>query len=129
VGTLAGVAVYLACAPLPLAAYVLATAGLFVLGIWACGSAARSLGVHDHPAIVWDEVVGLLVTMVGTPPSWTVIAAGFLLFRALDIFKPWPIYILDRHLRGGLGIMADDLLAGILAAFVLHLLRLWPGLT
>ena len=128
-GTLLGVLVYLVCAPLPVASYAIVTAGLFALGVWACGSAARSLGVHDHPAIVWDEVVGLLVTLVGTPPSWAGVATGFLLFRALDIFKPWPIYLIDRHVEGGLGIMLDDLLAGILSAFVLHLLRLWPGLT
>ena len=128
-GSVVGLVFALAIAPLGFAWLLVATLAAIVAGLWICGESARRLGVHDHPAIVWDEVVGLLVTLLGTPPSWAGVATGFLLFRALDIFKPWPIYLIDRHVEGGLGIMLDDLLAGILSAFVLHLLRLWPGLT
>jgi phosphatidylglycerophosphatase A len=80
------------------------------------------MGVHDHPAIVWDEIVGYLVTMTFAPPGWTGVAAGFVLFRLFDIAKPWPIRWFDRHVAGGFGIMLDDLLAGIIAAAVLQLL-------
>jgi len=78
--------------------------------------------VHDHPGIVWDEVVGYLATMAFAPPGWLWIAAGFICFRLFDILKPWPICVLDRHVHGGLGIMLDDLAAGIAAALTLLLL-------
>lgn len=119
-GTLAAIPLFLALHLLPLPGYVLVTALAFVLGIALCGRTARRLGVHDHSGIVWDEVVGYLVTMIGLPAQWPWIAAGFVLFRVLDIWKPWPIRILDRHVGGGLGIMLDDLAAGILAAIVLN---------
>jgi phosphatidylglycerophosphatase A len=121
-GTLVGALLYLALASLPVPAYAAIAALLFGLGVWACGSAERSLGVPDHPAIVWDEVVGFLVAMVGTAPAPETLLVGFVVFRALDIFKPWPISSLDRNLEGGLGIMLDDALAGIGTALVLHLL-------
>ena len=82
----------------------------------------QDLGVHDHRGIVWDEIVGFLVTMTAVPVSWRVILAGFVLFRLFDILKPWPIGWLDRHVGDGLGIMLDDLLAGVLAALVLQIL-------
>jgi phosphatidylglycerophosphatase A len=73
-----------------------------------------------HPAIVWDEIVGYLVTMVAAPAGWLPMLLGFVLFRAFDILKPWPIRWLDRKVHGGLGIMADDLLAGLFAAVALQ---------
>ena len=79
------------------------------------------LGVHDHGAIVWDEMVGFWVTMVLMPPDWLWIVAGFMLFRFFDIWKPWPIYWLDRRIKGGFGVMVDDLVAGIYAALCLYL--------
>lgn len=84
-----------------------------VFGIWACGKTADDLGVHDHPAIVWDEVAGYYITMIGAALSWQSLLVGFLFFRFFDIAKPGPIRILDRRLHGGLGIMADDILAGV----------------
>ncbi len=123
-GTLAAVPLYLALAGLPLPAYLVLIVALFAWGVWLCGVTARDLGVHDHPGIVWDEVVGYLVTMTAAPPGWGAVVAGFVLFRLFDILKPWPIGALDRRLTGGLGIMADDLLAGVFAALVLHLV--WP---
>lgn len=119
-GTLAGIPLFLALQLLPLPWYVLATAFAFVLGVWLCGRTAAALSVHDHSGIVWDEVVGYLVTMTAVPVQWPWIAAGFLLFRLLDIWKPWPIRMLDRHVGGGFGIMLDDLVAGIFAAIVLN---------
>lgn len=121
-GTLAAIPVYLLCAQLALPAYLLVVAGLFLLGVYLCGRTARSLGVHDHPGIVWDEVVGFLLTMAFAPPGWVWIVAGFLCFRLFDILKPWPIRVLDRRVHGGLGIMLDDVLAGLAAAASLEIL-------
>jgi len=83
----------------------------FVLGIWACGLTGRHLGVADHGAMVWDEVVAFLVVLVVLPKTLAWQAAGFVLFRAFDIVKPPPIRWLERSLHGGLGVMADDILA------------------
>ncbi len=123
-GTLAAVPFFLALQLLPLAAYAAAVAVLFGAGVWWCGRAARLMGVHDHPAIVWDEMVGFWVTMVVAPAGWLWLAAGFVLFRLFDIWKPWPIRWLDRQVVGGLGIMVDDLLAGLYAALCLSLGKL-----
>jgi phosphatidylglycerophosphatase A len=91
----------------------------FVAGIYICGASARKLGVHDHPAIVWDEIAGYTVTMLAAPaePAW--LAAGFVLFRFFDIVKPSPIREADHSLRGGLGIILDDIIAGLFAAAIL----------
>lgn len=95
-----------------------------IFGIYVCGESARRLGVHDHPGIVWDEITGFAVTMLTVPAAggWQQIywvLAGFALFRWLDIWKPWPIREADHSLSGGLGIMLDDVIAGIFAAAIL----------
>jgi phosphatidylglycerophosphatase A len=126
-GSLLGLLIYLPLAALPLPAYLAVLGVLLGLGLWACGAAARSLGVHDHPAVVWDEVVGMLAALAGTAPEPASLLLGFALFRALDIFKPWPISWLDRRVSGGLGIMLDDLLAGTATALVLHLVARFGG--
>jgi len=124
-GTLVAIPVYLLLQGLPLAFYIPLVAGLFLVGIPICTHTARRLGVHDHPAIVWDEIVGYLVTMTLAPPGWIWVAVGFVLFRIFDIIKPWPIGWCDRRVHGGFGIMLDDLLAGVMAAFVLQLLVIY----
>ena len=124
-GTLVAVALSLPLAQLPLAAYLGVLLLVTAAGVWLCGAAARDLGVHDHPGIVWDEIAGYLLTMVGAPSGWVWIAAGFALFRLFDIWKPWPIGWLDRRVGGGLGIMLDDLVAGLFAAGCLQLLSLF----
>ena len=110
-GTLAAVPLYLLLAPLPLHHYLLAVALVVALGIPICHVASRRMGVSDHPAIVWDEVAGYLLTMAAAPAGWVWVVAGFLLFRLFDIAKPWPVCVADRRVHGGLGIMLDDLLA------------------
>ncbi len=102
--------------------------GAFAFGVWLCQSVSRDLGVHDHGGIVWDEFVGYWITMFMLPFSWGWILAGFALFRLLDIWKPWPIGWFDKHLEGGLGIMLDDVIAGVLACIVLHIVRVVVGL-
>ncbi len=90
-------------------------------GIWICGESARRIGVHDHGGIVWDEIVGMYVTLFLAPVSLTGFALAFVLFRAMDIVKPWPIRDLDHRIHGGVGIMLDDLLAALYAALLLAL--------
>jgi phosphatidylglycerophosphatase A len=93
-------------------------------GIYLCGESARKLGVHDHPGIVWDEIAGYTVTMLAAPAEAHWLAAGFLLFRFFDIVKPSPIREADHSLRGGLGIMLDDIIAGIFAGAILLAMKL-----
>lgn len=112
-GTVIAVPLFLLLQPLATPLYLAVVAVLAVLGVWLCGTTARALAVHDHPAIVWDEVVGYLVTMAAAPLDWRWALAGFVLFRLFDIVKPWPIRWIDRRVHGGLGIMLDDVLAGV----------------
>ena len=119
-GTLVAVPLAALACTLSLGAYLALCAVLFLAGIWICGRTARSLGVHDHPSIVFDEVVGFLVTMAGAPCGVLWWVAGFVLFRCFDILKPWPVRVLDRRVHGGLGIMLDDLVAGLMALAVLQ---------
>lgn len=124
VGTLVGIPVVLVM-PSPLFAYGVVLIVLIALGVWVCGRCASDLGVHDHPGIVWDEIVGYAVTMIAVPPGGLSLLLGFALFRLFDILKPWPIGFIDRRVHGGLGIMLDDILAGVLACVCLHgLMRL-----
>mgnify|MGYP001042486727 FL=1 len=121
-GTLLAVGIYLPLAGLPLNVYLLVLLGVTVAGVWLCGQAAKDLGVHDHPGIVWDEIAGYLLTMTAAPAGWLWMIVGFALFRLFDIWKPWPIGWLDRRVGGGFGIMLDDLVAGLFAAVCLQLL-------
>jgi len=115
-GSLVGLAIALALAPLGLAWSLVAVAVAVGVGIWICGESARRLGVHDHPAIVWDEVAGMMITMLAVPDAWWGAPLAFVLFRLFDIAKPWPIREIDHGLGGGMGIMLDDVLAGLFAA-------------
>jgi len=125
-GTLVAIPLYLLMRPLAAPWYAGVVAVLFGGGIWLCGATARDLRTHDHPGIVWDEIVGYLVTMFMAPAGWIWIAIGFVLFRVFDIWKPFPIRWLDEHVKGGTGIMLDDLAAGVPAALVLQgLFWLW----
>lgn len=119
-GTLVAIVVYLLIAALPDPWYLAAVGALFVVGVWACGASARDLGEHDHRAIVWDEIVGFLVTAAALPPGWVWLLAAFALFRVFDILKPWPIRLIDRRVHGGLGIMLDDVLAGLYGLAILQ---------
>ena len=121
-GTVVGIIPYLVMQHLPAHYYLALVALLFGIGIWFCGATARALDMHDHPGIVWDEIVGFLVTMFVAPPGWPWIVLGFVLFRLFDIWKPWPIRLLDRHVQGGFGIMADDLAAGIFACLAVQII-------
>lgn len=93
-----------------------------VLGVYLCGQTAHDIGEHDHAAIVWDEIIGYSITLLWAPLHWQTLVAGFVLFRLFDIVKPWPISYLDKTVHGGVGIMLDDIMAGVAALASLQLL-------
>ncbi len=127
-GSLAALLPWLALDDLPWPYYALALVLAFALGVWACAWVVRKLGIADPGYAVWDEFVGLwiaLTPIVGMPRSWAWIAAGFILFRIFDIWKPWPVSWADRNIEGGLGVMLDDVIAGLYAAIVLAVMLRW----
>jgi phosphatidylglycerophosphatase A len=121
-GTLAAIPLYLLLAGLPLPLYLSLTVLAFFLGVWVSERVSKELGVHDYSGIVWDEVVGYLLTMTLVPVGLFWMIAGFLLFRLFDIWKPQPIGWVDERVKGGLGVMLDDVLAAIPAWLILQLL-------
>ena len=122
VGSLVALPLYFLLAPLALPVYLVLLAGLLLLGVWVTAHTERDLGVHDHPGIVFDEIVGQLAALTLVPVSIVWIVIGFGLFRLFDIWKPWPIRWLNSRVTGGWGIMLDDLAAGLAAAACLHAL-------
>ncbi|MBT5483086.1 MAG: phosphatidylglycerophosphatase A [Gammaproteobacteria bacterium] len=121
-GTLVAVPLFLLLAYLPVYVYLALITAAFLVGIYLCGRTASDLGVHDHGGIVWDEFVGYWITMILVPVTWYWVLAGFVLFRVFDILKPFPIGWLDKKVGGGLGIMIDDVLAGVYALICLQVL-------
>ena len=81
--------------------------------------------MQDHSAIVWDEFVGFWLTMIFAPTGFLWLLVGFFLFRLFDIWKPWPINYLDKHVHGGLGVMLDDVFAGFFAGLLLYLVNIF----
>ncbi|WP_430455280.1 phosphatidylglycerophosphatase A family protein [Rheinheimera sp.] len=120
VGTAFAIPLVFGLALLPLAWSAVLIIALMVLGVYVSERTSRDIGVEDHGGIVIDEVVGFAITMWALPLSWPWLCAGFVLFRFLDIVKPWPVRFFDQHVTGGLGVMADDLVAGLLACCLLH---------
>jgi phosphatidylglycerophosphatase A len=133
-GTLVGVLLCWPLLHLSVSAYIGVIVCLFAIGCVVCGSSAQRLGVHDYGGIVFDEVVGYLITALPLLPAaglvhdakLTGLIVAFLLFRVFDIWKPWPIRLLDRQVHGGVGIMLDDAVAGLFAALVLAVLGASP---
>jgi phosphatidylglycerophosphatase A len=125
-GSAVGLLMFWPLASLPLAAQLAACVAVFVLGALAATRVARGTGKKDPGLVVVDEVVGMWVTLVGLPFGVVTAAAGFVLFRIMDVAKPWPARDLER-LPGGWGIMADDVAAGIYAHLLLRVVLLvWP---
>ena len=119
VGTLLAVPVYLVLSTANLLLYLEILAVLLVVGLVVCHTASAILG-DDHPSIVWDEIVGYLITMIAAPQHWVWLIAGFLLFRLFDIWKPFPIHLIQDRVKGGPGTMFDDILAGVYAGLCLQ---------
>lgn len=121
-GTLAAIPLYLLIAGMSWGSYLTLTVIAFILGVFVCNKVSVELGLHDYSGIVWDEVVGYLLTMFWAPISVLWIVIGFFLFRIFDVWKPQPIRYVDEHVHGGLGIMLDDVIAAIPAWIVMQLL-------
>ena len=121
-GTLAAIPLYLLMFQTGPIIYMILLLLLVPVGIAACEFYEQQAGGHDSQEIVIDEVVGFLITMVWLPMTWQAIVAGFLLFRLLDITKPLLIGYLDKKIQGGLGVMLDDIAAGIIASLILQIL-------
>lgn len=121
-GTLIAIPLYLLICNLSLAYYIAILAVVLVAGVWICGVAERATGILDNSGIVWDEIAGFLLTMVAVPHGIVWLILGFLLFRIFDVWKPWPIGWLDRYVKGGLGIMLDDVVAAVYAGVILQIL-------
>ncbi len=119
-GTLVAIPIYWLIQDWSLTAYLIFTLIAFLFGIWICQKTVDWLKQDDPGGIVWDEVVGYLVTMIAAPQGWLWITLGFVLFRLFDITKPWPVSLADRKIHGGLGVMLDDVIAGVYAAIALH---------
>ena len=114
-GTVVGIPIYIAMSYLTLPWFLAVTAISFIFGCYCCHVAGIALGEPDHGSIVWDEIVGLMVTMIAIPYSILNIILGFALFRLFDITKPFPIKYFDKHFKNGFGVMLDDVLAGVMA--------------
>ena len=111
-------------------AVLVAAVLFFFVGIWASARTGRALGVADHGGIVIDEIAGFLLVLAFTPANWPWVAVAFLLFRLFDIAKPWPIYLADKHIKGGFGVMFDDVLAaGYAIGCILALQQIFPGVS
>lgn len=122
VGTLAAYPLYwLMAFALPTAAIPWVLLVFFVAGIWFCDVAGKMLQVPDHPSIVWDEIVAMLIILFAIPFSWLNFILAFALFRLFDITKPWPIRYFDQRLKNGFGVMFDDLLAAVFSYAALRL--------
>ncbi len=120
-GSLMAVVIVAAISPIEWLWFALGVGVLFLLGVWLCGVSARQLGVHDHGGIVLDEIVGMGLVLLFTPPGWGWWLAAFLAFRLFDVWKPWPIRDVDHSVSGGLGIMLDDVLAAVYAVIFIGL--------
>jgi phosphatidylglycerophosphatase A len=125
-GTAAALPLWWLLTHLGILGYALAVTLLLTVSVVVAGPAQVLLGEHDHPAIVIDEVVGLLITLAGADLSWTWALYGFVAFRAFDILKPWPISQLNRG-KSGLAVVLDDVAAGVLARLVLAVVGFFLG--
>ncbi len=121
-GTLAAIPLYLLLIGSHWSVYLTFTLLAFILGVWVSDKVSNDLGMHDYKGIVWDEVVGYLLTMFLAPKGLTWMVIGFILFRIFDIWKPQPIGYVDQKVHGGLGIMLDDVLAAVPAWLIIQIL-------
>lgn len=132
-GTVGGLIVAIPLMRLGFVPFLIITIVASIIGIWICGRTSELMNVHDDPHIVWDEWAGMWITLLpfafigfdqlaeidGVKLDWFVILVAFILFRLFDILKPFPISWADKKVSGGLGIMLDDILAGLMAIVVM----------
>ena len=121
-GSLVGLLLFFLLHTLSLGTYLIVVLGIFLIGTFAAGEAEKIMDHQDPGLVVIDEIVGMLVTMIAIPATPLAMALGFALFRIFDIWKPFPVGFVDQRLHGGLGIMLDDIVAGIYSLIILQLL-------
>lgn len=121
-GTLMAIPFYLLLRLLPLPIYILFVLFFIAATSWLCERISKDTHTHDHPGMCIDEFAGFFVTMINAPAGFLWILLGFILFRIFDIWKPWPIYIIDARVTGGFGMILDDVAAGIYAFFIIQIL-------
>jgi phosphatidylglycerophosphatase A len=132
-GTLASIPFYWLMMQFSVAVYISVVIIAAVVGVKICQVTSDDMQVHDHGSIVWDEFVGFWITMAIVPclgialDDWRFVLTGFVLFRFFDMVKPWPIGWLDRQVDGGVGIMVDDIVAGVMAGLSLFLVATYNG--
>lgn len=124
-GSLAALPLFLLIAHQTIQVKLGIVAVLFALGIYFCNQTGKALGVADHPSIVWDEIVGMMLVLTFTPPHWFFWLVAFALFRLFDIWKPFPIRLADRKIKNGFGVMFDDILAAIYAIVCMFAFTVW----
>jgi phosphatidylglycerophosphatase A len=103
------------------AAHAAVVGAVVLVGIWAAGRANVAFGAHDHACIVIDEVGGMLIASLCVPCTWATAWLVFVLFRVFDVWKPFPANRIDRRCSGGIGVVADDAVAGVYAGLVARL--------
>ena len=123
-GSLVGVLLVFLLHALSLQIYLSVIAGFFIVGSFVAGEAEKILDNRDPGVVVIDEIVGMLITMIAVPVTPLTMALGFILFRVFDIAKPFPVNFFDQHFHGGLGIMLDDVVAGIYSLIIMQLIFL-----
>jgi phosphatidylglycerophosphatase A len=121
-GTLAAIPLFLLLSLLPLWIYLLCVLGIGLAACWAAGRAEQIFGEQDPRGVVIDEVVGFLAVMIALPSTWPYLLAGFCLFRAFDVLKPPPIRFVERKVKGGYGVVLDDVLAALYAHITIRIL-------
>jgi phosphatidylglycerophosphatase A len=122
-GTLVAVPFFALVSHWGMAGALVLAAALFAIGVWAAGVTGRALGASDHGGIVIDEIAAFVLVLAFTPHAWPWWIAAFAIFRFFDIAKPWPIRLADRTIKGGFGVMFDDLLAALYAIAALWVLQ------
>ena len=126
-GTLIAIPVYYFLSAIPSPIYEITLIGFFFLSVWISENAEIFFGKKDDPRIVIDEMMGFLITMLWVPKTILFVIIGFFLFRFFDILKPFPVRHLEKRLKGGFGVVLDDVMAGVYASIILHLIgRIYP---
>ncbi|MEI6125693.1 MAG: phosphatidylglycerophosphatase A [Pseudomonadota bacterium] len=122
-GSIAGLGLYFLFSSCTVRVYIVLTIFVTGIAIWSAGKAALIFKKNDPPAVVIDEIAGILVTLTTFAPDWKYVVPGFILFRCMDIVKPYPANWINDNVHGGPGIVLDDIVAGIYANLALQTLR------
>lgn len=124
-GTLFAIPFYLILSHLPLFWYLIIVGIVIIASSWVCHKISAETNTNDHPGMCIDEFAGFFVTMINAPLGCIWVIIGFILFRFFDIIKPWPIRWLDKNIHGGIGMVLDDVAAGIAAMLIIQILRVF----